>query len=93
LLQAIISNKEETVKYLIFKNGKCKKYRILINHIEINVKFLKFLIFIKADIYQKGEYGDSLVTALHFESSNNITKLILQKSGGVNLTSRHRDWV
>jgi hypothetical protein len=39
----------------------------------------------------KSKFGDALVTAIHFNASAEIVKLLLDK--GASLTSRHADWV
>ena len=49
----------------------------------------KFLLFRHADPSVKGEYDNALVTGLHFNSSNDLLRLLLDKN--VDLTARHPD--
>ena len=51
----------------------------------------KYLIFRKADMFMLGEYGDSLVTSVHFDAPPELINLLLDK--GASLSSRHNDWV
>jgi hypothetical protein len=50
----------------------------------------KFLLFRHADPSIKGQYDNALVTALHYESSNDLIRLLLDKN--VDLTARHPDY-
>lgn len=50
----------------------------------------KFLLFRNADPSIKGQYDNALVTALHYESSNDLLRLLLDKN--VDLTARHPDY-
>ena len=47
----------------------------------------KFLLFRHADPSIKGQYDNALVTALHYQSSNDLIRLLLDKN--VDLTARH----
>ena len=49
------------------------------------------MIFRKSDMYSIGEFGDALVTAVHFDAPPELITLLLEK--GANLSSRHNDWV
>jgi len=50
----------------------------------------KFLLFRNADPSIKGEYDNALVTALHYQSGNDLLRLLLDKN--VDLTARHPDY-
>ncbi|UJR25832.1 hypothetical protein I4U23_007182 [Adineta vaga] len=50
----------------------------------------KFLLFRDADPSIKGEYDNALVTALHYQSKNDLIRLLLDKN--VDLTARHPDY-
>jgi hypothetical protein len=50
----------------------------------------KFLLFRNADPSQKGQYDNALVTALHYQSANDLLRLLLDKN--VDLTARHPDY-
>jgi hypothetical protein len=49
----------------------------------------KFLLFRHADPNLKGQFDNSLVTALHYQSSNDLIRLLLDKN--VDITARHPD--
>jgi ankyrin repeat protein len=50
----------------------------------------KFLLFRHADPSIKGQYDNALVTALHYQSNNDLIRLLLDKN--VDLTARHPDY-
>ena len=50
----------------------------------------KFLLFRNADPSIKGQYDNALVTALHYQSDNDLLRLLLQKNA--DLTARHPDY-
>ncbi|CAF0946930.1 unnamed protein product [Rotaria sp. Silwood1] len=50
----------------------------------------KFLLFRNADPSIKGQYDNALVTALHYNSKNDLLRLLLNKN--VDLTARHPDY-
>jgi ankyrin repeat protein len=50
----------------------------------------KFILFRNADPSIKGQYDNALVTALHYQSANDLLRLLLDKS--VDLTARHPDY-
>jgi hypothetical protein len=50
----------------------------------------KFLLFRHADPSLKGQYDNALVTALHYQSANDLLRLLLDKN--VDLTARHPDY-
>lgn len=50
----------------------------------------KFLLFRHADPSVKGQYDNALVTALHYEASNDLIRLLLEKN--VDLTAKHPDY-
>jgi ankyrin repeat protein len=50
----------------------------------------KFLLFRRADPSIKGEYDNALVTALHYQSNNDLIRLLLDKN--VDLTAKHPDY-
>lgn len=50
----------------------------------------KFLLFRKADPSRKGQFNNALVTSLHFNLSNDLIKLLLEKHA--DLTERHPDF-
>lgn len=50
----------------------------------------KFLLFRGADPSIKGRYDNALVTALHYQSKNDLLRLLLDKH--VDLTARHPDY-
>ena len=50
----------------------------------------KFLLFRRADPSLKGQYDNALVTALHFQASNDLIRLLLDKH--VDITARHPDY-
>ncbi|UJR23078.1 hypothetical protein I4U23_026101 [Adineta vaga] len=50
----------------------------------------KFLLFRDANPNVKGQYGNALVTALHYESQNDLLALLLDKNA--DLTTRHPDY-
>ena len=50
----------------------------------------KFLLFRDADPSIKGQYDNALVTALHYQSKNDLLRLLLDKN--VDLTARHPDY-
>ena len=56
-----------------------------------NINVTKYLIFRKSDMYSIGEFGDALVTSVHFDAPPELITLLLEK--GANLSSRHNDWV
>jgi ankyrin repeat protein len=50
----------------------------------------KFLLFRHADPSIKGQYDNALVTALHYQSTNDLIRLLLDKN--VDLTVKHPDF-
>jgi hypothetical protein len=50
----------------------------------------KFLLFRHADPSIKGQYDNALVTALHYQSNNDLIRLLLDKN--VDLTTKHPDY-
>ena len=50
----------------------------------------KFLLFRHADPSIKGQYDNALVTALHYQSSNDLIRLLLDKN--VDLTAKHPEY-
>ncbi|CAF3365608.1 unnamed protein product [Rotaria socialis] len=50
----------------------------------------KFLLFRHADPSVKGQYDNALVTAFHYQSSNDLIRLLLDKN--VDLTAKHPDY-
>ena len=50
----------------------------------------KFLLFRNADPSIKGQYDNAIVTALHYQSANDLLRLLLDKN--VDLTARHPDY-
>lgn len=50
----------------------------------------KFLLFRHADPSIKGPYDNALVTALHYQASNDLIRLLLDKH--VDITGRHPDY-
>ena len=50
----------------------------------------KFLLFRGADPSIKGQYDNALVTALHYQSKNDLLRLLLDKHA--DLTARHPDY-
>ncbi|CAF0725079.1 unnamed protein product [Rotaria sp. Silwood1] len=50
----------------------------------------KFLLFRHADPSVKGQYDNALVTALHYQSSNDLIRLLLDKN--VDLSAKHPDY-
>jgi hypothetical protein len=50
----------------------------------------KFLLFRHADPSIKGQYDNALVTALHYQSNNDLIRLLLNKN--VDLTAKHPDY-
>ncbi|RNA15716.1 hypothetical protein BpHYR1_021758 [Brachionus plicatilis] len=89
LIDFFLTNKEVNI------NTLCRLDKILVTPLLRSIQCkrnetTKYLIFRKADINLAGEFGDGLVTAVHFENSNDMITLLLEK--GASLASRHKLW-
>lgn len=76
---------------LFFHNKEIKTSPLLTAIQNKKTHITKYLIFRKSDMYSIGEFGDALVTSVHFDAPPELITLLLEK--GANLSSRHNDWV